>query len=101
MNELFVLIIAHCSGGHGDTFSLKGVYFHFATALCIARSIEEDKLNMHGSDHGAIIFKVGLNKTYNVREVDHVVYMRRFPFYGDDPWTEEWYDEELKRIHGR
>lgn len=84
-------------GGHGDTFSIKGNYFHFRTALDVALDIEKERLRMTGMDHGAFVYRLGLNKTYNARNGDHCVYAFR---YGRDGiWIEEWYDDNLKRAH--
>lgn len=93
MNELFVVLVAHCSGGHGDTFGFKGLYLHFKTALEVARNIEKDQLRITGPDHGAFIFKGGLNKVYKVKDSDTLVFARRYR--SDGTWTEEWYDENL------
>lgn len=95
MQELFLVMFAHCSGGHGDTFSVKGVYFHFGTALYVARYIQEENLKITGIDHGAFIYRIGLNKTYNARSSNHCVFALRY--HRDGTWTEEWFDEQLKK----
>ncbi len=97
MREMFLVVFAHCSGGHGDTFSIKGVYFHFGTALNVALAVEKEHLTMTGMDHGAFIYRLGLNKTYDARSGEHCVYA--FRCGRDGVWTEEWYDKSLRRAH--
>ncbi len=93
MQEMFLVVFAHCSGGHGDTFSVKGVYFHLETALDVARDVEKEHLTMTGMDHGAFIYRLGLNKTYNARSGEHFVFALRY--HRDGTWGKEWFDENL------
>lgn len=95
MRVSFLVVFSHHSDGHGDTFSVIGNYFHFRIALNTALDVEKEHLRMTNMDHGAFIYRLGLNKKYNPRSNEHCVYAFR---YGHDGiWTEEWYDEELKR----
>lgn len=97
MQESFLVVFAHCSGHYGDAFSVKGVYFHFRTALDVALDIGKEHLMMTSTEHGAYIYRVGLNKTYDTRNTDHCVFSFRYrPSLG---MVKMWYDENLKRAH--
>jgi len=97
VNELFLVVFAHCSGGHGDTFSIKGVYSHFVTAMLIALSIENEHLGMTSIDHGAFVYRLSPNKTYNARNSDHCVFA--FRHHPTLIFVKTWFDEELKRVY--
>ena len=97
MRETFLVVFVHRSGGRGDTFSVRGVYFHFGTAIGVARAVAEENLRMTSMDHGAFIYRLGLNKTYDARSGEHCVYA--FRYSDDGVWTEEWYDDNLLRAH--
>ncbi len=95
MQELFLVVFAHRSGGHGDTFNIKGNYFHFSTALDVALGIEKEHLRMTSIDHGAYIFRLETNKSYSGG--GHCVFALRYhPTLG---LTKTWFDEELKRAY--
>ncbi len=97
MQESFLVVFYYCSGGPGDIFRIKGNYFHFETALGVAMEIKKENLRMTSIDHGAYIFRVGLNKTYDTESADHCVFAVRYhPSLG---MVKTWFDEKLKRAH--
>jgi hypothetical protein len=63
----------------------------------VALGIQKENLEMDNIGHGAYIYRVGLNKTYDTKSEEHCVFALRYhPTLG---FTKTWFDENLKRAY--
>ncbi len=96
MQEIFLVVYA-C----GDTFSVKGVYFHFRTAMEVALAVEKEHLeSRYDYGHMAYIYKLGLNKTYRTEghcANDTCVFA--IYYNQDGTCARVWHDKALERSY--
>ena len=104
--EMFVLTAFHCSGGHGDTFSVLGVFDDLGFVLARIRDLQcgENMFRMDSIDHGFFVHEVDLNQPYLSRSGPKCICSISFRRHnGEDlKWLEAWfsqpYYEAMKKV---
>lgn len=94
----FVLSAFHCSGGHGDTFSILGVFDDLSFVMARIRNLQcgENRFQMDSIDHGFFVYWVDLNQPYLSRSGANCVCAVRFQYPTASQnleWKEEWFSQ--------
>ena len=93
--EKFVLVAFHCSGGHGDTFSVLGVFdeLSFVMAKISDLQLRDGRFRMVSIDHGFFVYAIDLDQPYLFpeRASENCICCVRYQSGRHPEWKEEWF----------